>query len=129
MAQKYGVTSIPTFKVIKNNTVIATLTGSTDKESLIKQIHDAVHEKITQDTLLSAIQACDKALIATCLAHKDIDVNGITQINIMDVAMPMTPLMMAVSTVIFGHSSPEIVSMLLKAGAQIDLELDFPILI
>ena len=126
MAQKYGVTSIPTFKVIKNNTVIATFTGSTDKESLIKQIHDAVQEKITQDTLLSAIQADDKELVAKCLAHEDIDVNGITQINIMGVAMPMTPLMMAVSTVIYGHSSPEIVSMLLKAGAQIDLELDFP---
>lgn len=126
IAKQYGVTSIPTFKVIKNNTVIGTFMGYTDKQTFIEHVDNAIHKKITQSALFSAIQADDKELVAAYLSHKDIDVNGITQINIINATMPMTPLMMAVSQVIFGKSSLEIVSMLLKAGAQIDLEIDSP---
>lgn len=126
IAKKYGVTSIPTFKIIKNNTVIGTFTGYTTKESFIEHIDNAIHKKTTLNTLLSAIQSDDKELVETCLTHKDIDVNGITQINVMSTTTPMTPLMMASSKVIFGQSSLEIVSMLLEAGAQIDLEIDSP---
>ena len=126
IAKKYGVTSIPTFKIIKNSTVIGNFMGYTAKESFIEHVDNAIHKKITLNTLLSAIQTDDKELVATCLTHKDIDVNGITQINVMSATMPMTPLMMAASRVIFGQSSPEIVSILLKAGAQIDLEIDSP---
>ncbi|MBA3956833.1 MAG: thioredoxin [Parachlamydiaceae bacterium] len=124
IAKKYGVTSIPTFKIIKNSTVIGTFMGYTVRESFIEQVDNAIHKTITLSTLLSAIQTDDKELVATCLTHKDIDVNGITQINVMSATMPITPLMMASSKVIFGQSSFEIVSMLLKAGAQIDLEID-----
>lgn len=126
IAQKYGVTSIPTFKVIKNSAVIGTFMGYTAKESFIEHVDNAIHKKITQNTLLAAIQTDDKELVAACLIHKDIDVNGVTQINVMGMTMPMTPLMMAVSRVMFGQSSLEIVSLLLKAGAQIDLEVDSP---
>lgn len=126
IAQKYGVTNIPTFKVIKNNTVIGTFMGSMDKKALIEHVDNAIHKKITQATLLSAIQTDDKELVAACLTQKDIDVNGLSQINVLNVSMPMTPLLMAVSRVIFGQSSLEIVSMLLKTGAQIDLEIDSP---
>ncbi|MBA2369781.1 MAG: thioredoxin fold domain-containing protein [Candidatus Protochlamydia sp.] len=125
IAKKYGVTSIPAFKIIKNNTVIGTFTGYTVKESFIEHIDNAIHKKTTLKTLLSAIQSDDKELVETCL-DKDIDVNGISQINVMNATMPITPLMMASSKVIFWQSSLEIVSMLLKAGAQIDLEIDSP---
>jgi thioredoxin 1 len=126
IAQKYGVTNIPTFKVIKNNTVIGTFMGFMDKRTLIEHVDNAINKKLTQATLLSAIQTDDKELVAACLTQKDIDVNELSQINVLDVTMPMTPLMMAISRVIFGQSSLEIVSMLLKAGAQIDLEIDSP---
>jgi len=126
IAKKYGVTSIPTFKIIRNNTEIGAFIGYTAKESFIEHIDNAIHKKINLNTLLSAIQTDDKELVATCLTHKDIDVNEITQMNVMSATMPMTPLMMATSKIIFGESSLEIVSMLLKAGAQIDLEIDSP---
>lgn len=126
IAKKYSVKGIPTFLVIKNNTVIGTFMGYTDKETFIKNIENAIHKKTTLNTLFSAIQTDDKELVAACLIHKDIDVNGITQIDVMGTAMPMSPLLMAVSQVIFGQSSPEIVSMLLNAGAQVDLEIDSP---
>lgn len=125
-AKKYDVTSIPTFKVIKNSTVIGTFMGHIAKESFIEQIDNAIHKKNTLNTLLIAIQTDNKELVATCLTNKDIDVNGIIQIDLMGATMPMTPLMMATSKVIFGQSSIEIVSMLLKAGAHIDLEIDSP---
>lgn len=126
VAEKYGVTTIPTFKVIKNNTVIGTFVGSTDKDNLINRIHDAVHQIINQDTLLNAIQAEDKELVAKCLADAGVDVNGITQMHLGEMTFPMTPLFLATSQAIHkGQSSLDIVLMLLKAGAEIDLELDF----
>jgi thioredoxin 1 len=126
IAKKYGVASIPTFKVIQNNAVIGTFTGYMSKEAFIEQVENAIHKKSTLATLISAIQANDQELVAKCLANKDIDVNGISQINVMNMSMPMTPLMMAVSQFIFGQSSPEIISQLLKAGAQIDKEIELP---
>ncbi len=126
IAKKYGVTSIPAFKIIKKNTVIGTFIGYTAKEIFLEHVDNAINEKITLNTLLSAIQTDDKELVATCLIRKDIDVNGIIQINVMNETMPMTPLMMASSKVIFWQSSLEIVSMLLKAGALIDLKIDSP---
>lgn len=125
-AKKYGVVSIPTFKVIKNNDVVGTFMGCTSKDTFLEHIDNAINKKLTLNTLISAIQTEDKELVATCLAHKEIDVNGTTQIPVLNVEMPMTPLMMATSLAIFGPSSPEIVSMLLQAGAQIDLEIDSP---
>lgn len=127
IAEKYGVTSIPTFKVIKNNAVVGTIKGSTGKESLIKQIENAVEGKITQETLLSAIQAGNKELVAQCLAVEEIDVNAITQINGGGMTVFTTPLITAVmSYLCYGQPSLDFVSMLLNAGADIDLMVDFP---
>ncbi|MBA3815248.1 MAG: thioredoxin [Parachlamydiaceae bacterium] len=126
IAKTYDVTSIPTFKVIKNNTVIGTFMGETAKERFIEHIDYAIHKKPTLNTLFSAVQTGDKELVATCLTHKDIDINGIISMNVMNEAMPMTPLMMAISQSIFAQSSLEIITMLLKAGAQTDLEIDSP---
>lgn len=126
VAKKYDVTSIPTFKVIKNHNVIGTFVGYTTKEGVIDHIEHAIHQKFTQNTLLSAIQLGDKELVARCLAHQNIDVNAISQMQVMHVSMPMTPLMMAISTYISDQSSMDIVSMLLNAGAQIDLEINSP---
>lgn len=124
IAQKYGVTSIPTFKVIKNNTVIGTF-GSTTKEGFKDHVNNAIHHKFTHNTLLSAIQANDKELIAACLAHQDdVDVNAIIQMPVMNTSVPMTPLLMAISMDLATGQSHDIVSMLLNAGAQIDLEVD-----
>lgn len=127
LVKKYDITSIPTFKVIKNGTVIGTFTGYTAKERFIEHINHAIHQEVTQSILFSAIQANDKELVATCLTHKNIDVNRIIQIHIMNIDIPMTPLMMAVSQFMLGgQSSLEIVSMLLSAGAQLDLEVIYP---
>lgn len=124
IADKYGVTGIPLFKVIKNNVVVGTITGSTSQESLIKQIENAVQGKITQETLLSAIQTGDKELVSRCLADGGIDVNRVTQTYDIDTTIPMTPLVMATAQFLYGDSSLDIVALLLSAGAQIDLEID-----
>lgn len=126
IAKEYGISSIPTFKIVKNGTVIETFVGSISKERLKEKIDNAVHNKITIETLISAIQSDDKNLVVKCLSNKDLDVNGITQFNVMSFDMQMTPLMMAVSQVLYGQSSPEIVTILLNSGAKMDLEIDSP---
>jgi thioredoxin 1 len=128
IASKYDVKTIPTFKIIKDGNVIKTFVGQTSKEIFIENIDNAINKTITQNTLLSAIQANDQELVKLCLAHKAVDVNMVTQTSIMNITTPMTPLMMAVSQAMFGRSSIEIISMLLQAGAQIDLEIDSPLL-
>lgn len=126
IVEKYGISSIPAFKVIKHGVVIGTFTGYMSKDIFSEHVDNAIHKKFTLNTLLSAIRARDKDLVGTCLAREDIDVNGIARIEVMNMTMHMTPLIMAVSQVLFRQSSPEVVSMLLKAGAQIDLEIDSP---
>lgn len=125
LAKKYGVTSIPTFKVIKDNTVLRTF-GHTSKELFIDYIENAIHQQFTQYTLLSAIHTNDRELVATCLARQDIDVNAISQMSI-PFPFPMTPLIWATALNLSGQTSLEIVSMLLNAGAQIDMKIDFPV--
>lgn len=126
IATKYNVTSFPTFKVIKNTTLLRTFIGYTSKESFVAQIEHAIHQKFTPHILLSAIQTNDIELLKACLAHQEIDVNAISQMQMMQFSMPMTPLMMASSTFMLGVSSMDMVSLLLNAGAKVDLEMDFP---
>lgn len=45
IAKKYGVTNIPTFKVIKDNIVIGTFMGQTDKQTFRKNLDNAINKK------------------------------------------------------------------------------------
>lgn len=127
IAKKYDVRSIPTFKIIENNAVLGTFMGNVTKETFKEHIDNALHKKTTLNTLLSAIQTNNKELVAQCLSHRDIDVNGTTQFNLMDKTFPITPLIAASAGFIyFDNTSLEIINMLLEAGAQIDLEINAP---
>lgn len=126
IAEKYGVKRLPTFKVIKNNTVIGTFTGCMDKQTFMEKVENVLHGKFSQSTLFSAVQAGDKELVRAHLSHKNIDANEITHMEAANYRIPMTPLMMAVSGVFAGQYSSDMVSLLLNAGADIHLEFDFP---
>lgn len=117
---KYGLESIPTFKVFKNGAVIGTFNNP-------QQADYAINPKLTLNTLISAIQLQDRATVDKCLACEEIDVNGIIQMPIMNGTIPMSPLMMATFLSISGQNSSEIFSALLEAGADEDLELEHPI--
>lgn len=126
IAQKYGVTSIPTFKVFHKETVLGTFMGFTSKKNFIEHIDNAVHKKVSLSTLYTAIQTNDLELVAKCLEQKDLNVNEVSQIEMGTTTMAMTPLIMAVSNVLFCQTSIDIVSLLLKADAQVDQEIHSP---
>ncbi len=46
IAKEYGVSSIPTFKIVENGKVIETFVGSISKESLKEKIDNAVHRSL-----------------------------------------------------------------------------------
>jgi thioredoxin 1 len=44
LAQKFGVSSIPTFKVFKNGEAVATIVGGMPKENLVEEVEKALAE-------------------------------------------------------------------------------------
>jgi thioredoxin 1 len=42
LAQKFGVMSIPTFKVLKDGEELASITGAVDKEKLVEELNKAL---------------------------------------------------------------------------------------
>lgn len=127
-ADKYKIESIPTFKIVKNGEVLGTLNGYIAKESFKENVANILNEKISQTTLMSAIQANDLELVARCLLSNQVEVNGMSMLDCMGVEFPMTPLMMAVSRVIFANASHDIIHLLLQNGADKSLEVNFPVI-
>lgn len=120
IALKYDIESIPTFKIFHNGIVTGTFKSP-------QQVDYAINQKLTLNTLISAIQVQDRALVDKCLACEEIDVNGIIQMPVMNATAPMSPLMMATFLAVAGQNSSEIFSALLEAGADVDLELEYSV--
>lgn len=123
---QYGVETIPTIIVIKDKSVLGKFNGRAAKETLAKNIDNAIHQKLTLETLFSAIHRDDKELVAACLENENIDVNGILHFG-KSLPNSWTPLLMSISKVIIGKSTSEVVSMLLKRGALVDMEIESPL--
>jgi len=126
LAEKFEVKGIPTFAVLKQQTLAGKIVGQRDKENLLKEINQVLGNEITIDTLFSAIQEGSLEKVLDCLASKEIDVNGIVEVGMGEITYPMTPLILACSKVIFWNGSHDVVLALIRAGAQVDFEIDTP---
>lgn len=125
--KNYGIQSLPTFMIISSTKLLGKFTGYQTKEAFLKNVDNIVQDTVSQESLFSAIQINDQSLVAKCLKSKDIDVNKPYEVSIAEeVSIPMTPLMSAISAVMFNQSSPDVIFMLLNAGAELDLEIDMP---
>lgn len=143
LVARYEIEMIPTFKVIKKGEVVGTFSGG-NKEYLIESIRNSIegkvvepeptHEpevafdgKLTEAVLLDAVKKGSKDLVAACLASKEIDVNKRIEIDVLGLPMQNTALWEATMLHLFYRPSFEIVEMLLRAGANPDVELVHPI--
>ncbi|MBA2368007.1 MAG: thioredoxin [Candidatus Protochlamydia sp.] len=126
IAEKYGIEAIPTIIIVNNGIVLGKFNGRAEKEILAKNIDNAIHQKLTLETLFSAIHHNDKELVAACLENETIDVNGILQFGKRS-PNSWTPLLLSVSKFIRGETDFEIISMLLQKGALVDMEIESPL--
>jgi thioredoxin 1 len=123
-ANDFGIRTIPSFKIIDQGEVVGSLVGFMDKANLIENIDNLIHKKVNSTALLAAIQANDVEKVASFLQLRCLDVNQVSLTKIMDMDLSMTPLLCAVSSVIFGDASLDIVTLLLENGADQNLEID-----
>lgn len=124
---KYELLVLPTILIIKDGAIVGKYVGSMNKKRLKANIQNIINNKLTIESLVSAIQEGNQEKIALCLKEQRISVNESYETEIVGTSFSMTPLIGAIAKVIFWDGDANIVLMLLKAGAKIDLEIDTPI--